>query len=71
LAKKHQERRVNCRIRILKRLEDVWNRYQPIVGGIYDATFVTKSDTYKCADFCVIEIKGKQICVRKGEFELV
>ena len=60
-----------CKIRILKKLEDVWEKYQPEVGGIYEADYVTRTDTYKCADFCVIDIKDKKIIVRVDEFELV
>lgn len=57
------------RIRITKELEGVWAEYQPKVGMFYDADY--RASDKKVAECAVIEVNGKKICVRTGEFEIV
>lgn len=64
------------KIRVIKPLTDVYQKYQPEVGKVYDAEYYpgkrkrTKEDN-GCAPFCIINIQDKRIVVRKHEFEIV
>lgn len=65
-----------CKIRVLRPLEDVFPQYQPIVGKIYDAEH-TPGHKHREGhhtgnkEFCIINIQGKRIVLRKSEFEIV
>lgn len=61
----------NCKIRILKPLECVYPELQPEVGKVYDAEYAERSKNYNIAEFCVVLINGKKICVRHDEFVLL
>ena len=60
---------MECKIKILKPLEGVFQKYQPEVGKVYDAEYYHKRARY--ADFAVVDIKDKKIIVRVDEFEVV
>ena len=59
----------NCKIRITKELDGVWAQYQPKVGKVYDANY--RASNKRTAECAVIDVRGKWICVRTGEFEIV
>ena len=61
----------NCKIKILDHLAGLFPEYQPEVGKVYDAEYAERSKKYNIAEFCLISIKDKLICVRHGEFEIV
>ena len=61
-----------CKIRIIKEITDLLPQYQPKVGKIYDAEY--REATQKCKPLpaiCVIDMLGKKIMIRKGEYEIV
>ena len=61
-----------CKVRIIKELEGVYPEYQPKVGKTYDAEY--REPYYNnqwFTEICIIEISGKRIIVREGEFEIV
>ena len=62
-----------CKIRIVKEITDLLPQYQPKVGGVYDARYAEAAyNKYRPTPaICVIDILGKQIMIRKGEFEIV
>lgn len=65
-----------CKIRIVKPLEGVYARFQPVVGKIYDAVFVppkkrTTGKGHDHLEFCVLDIADKKIIVRPGEYEKI
>lgn len=65
---------VRRKVKILKPLNGVFVEYQPEVGGVYDAIY---NDTgypskWKChTSICIIDVKDKKICLRKGEYEVL
>lgn len=64
----------NCRVRIIAPLHGVFPELQPEVGKIYDAHFVEGifvKARGKHYSFVIIPINGKQVVVRKEEFEVV
>ena len=61
-----------CKIRIVKELSGVYPKLQPKVGGIYDARYVgTTVKSKPQPAICVIEMLGKKIVIRNGEYEIV
>ena len=63
---------MKCKIRIIKEITGLYPQYQPKVGKIYDAEYI--EPTYKkrnCHAICVIDIAGKRIVIRNGEYEFV
>lgn len=64
---------MKCKIRIVKELAGVYPELQPKVGEIYDARYSEAAyNKYRPTPaICVVEILGKQIMVRKDEFEIV
>ena len=61
-------------IRVTKRPEDVFPKYCPELGKVYDAEYVqgvSGRGKHRSASFCVVDIKDKRIILRKGEFEIV
>lgn len=57
------------KIRITRKLEDVFEKYQPVIGAVYDALYRQSNKRY--ADFCVITVGDKPIVVRDKKFEIV
>ena len=59
-------------IRVIKAPEGVLPELMPEVGRVYRATkSVRGPNTQQFAEFCWIEMKGKKIVLRKGEYEIV
>lgn len=57
------------RIRITQLPAGVFKKYAPKLGAEYLAEFPPPN--ISGTGFCVIEVSGKKIVLRKGEFELV
>lgn len=57
------------RIRVTQIPAGVFKRYVPKLGAEYLAEFPPPN--ISSTGFCVIEVNGKKIVLRKGEFELV
>ena len=68
------KRTTKVKVRILCHLSEVYPKYQPTVGEIYEAEYKKatqrKSGRYY-APVCFIEVLDKKICLRKGEYEIV
>lgn len=67
---------MKCQIKVIKQVVDIFPKFQPKVGDIYDADYVpathrSKGDVNNKAEFCVINVFDKKIALRKGEFEIV
>ena len=63
---------MRCKIRIVKEITDLFPRFCPVIGQIYDAEFKPKTRKYeKFGSMCIVNISGKRIIVREGEFEIV
>lgn len=63
---------MKCKIKILKEITELLPQYQPKVGKIYEARYAESSNKNRpLPAICVIDILGKQIMVRKGEYEIV
>lgn len=59
-------------IRVIKAPEGVLPELMPEVGAVYRATkSVRRPGVQQFAEFCWIEMKGKKIVLRKGEYEIV
>ena len=59
-------------IRVVKEPTGVLPELMPEVGAVYRATgSVRRPGVQQFAEFCWIEIKGKKIVLRKGEYEIV
>ena len=61
-----------CKIRIVKEIAEIYPEYTPKFGEVYDARCV--QNTYKGRSLpaiCVVDILGKKIMVRRGEYEIV
>lgn len=59
-------------IRVIKAPEGVLPELMPEVGRIYRATkSVRRPGVQQFAEFCWIELHGKKIVLRKGEYEIV
>lgn len=74
MAKKTRKEAVKCKVRILKPLNGVYRKYQPTVGGVYDAVYKMPNqyNTRRLlSPVCVIDVLDKKICLRKGEYEIV
>lgn len=67
---------MRCQIKIIKEMVDIFQKYQPKVGKIYDAIYSPAThrrdgDYSGKAEFCVINVLDKKIIVRPGEYEIV
>lgn len=65
---------VRCRVRVLHYLPGVYTEYQPLVGGVYEADYrqplrTSPGGTY--SPICVIKVRDKSICLRRGEYEIL
>ena len=59
-------------IRVVKEPAGVLPELMPEVGAVYRATkSVRRPGAQQFAEFCWIEMKGKKIVLRKGEYEIV
>ena len=59
-------------IRVIKAPEGVLPELMPEVGAVYRATkSVRRPGNQQYPEFCWIEMKGKKIVLRKGEYEIV
>lgn len=59
-------------IRVIKEPTGVLPELMPEVGAVYRATgSVRRPGVQQFAEFCWIEMKGKKIVLRKGEYEIV
>ena len=65
------------RVKVLK-VVDVFPRYRPRVGQIYDAVYSPARSVMRRnvevqvkQELCVIDIRDKKILLRHGEFEIV
>ena len=59
-------------VRVIKEPTGVLPELMPEVGRIYRATkSVRRPGVQQFTEFCWIEIKGKKIVLRKGEYEIV
>lgn len=59
-------------IRVIKAPEGVLPELMPEVGAVYRATkSVRRPGVQQFTEFCWIEMKGKKIVLRKGEYEIV
>lgn len=63
----------NCKVRILKYEEGVFPEYQPEIGKVYDAKYACQTSRGRgnYAPVCIIDVKGKRIALRRGEYEIV
>lgn len=68
---------MKCQIKVIKEVLELFSKYQPKVGQIYDAHLSPafknngKSKWNGKAEFCIVDIRGKKIVLRKGEYEIV
>lgn len=69
---------MKCQIKVIKEVLDIFQKYQPKVGKIYDAELspqaVKRFDNRWGSgkmEFCVINVLDKKIVLRKGEYEIV
>lgn len=59
-------------IRVIKEPTGVLPELMPEVGAVYRATrSVRRPGNQQYPEFCWIEMKGKKIVIRKGEYEIV
>lgn len=69
---------MKCQVKVIKEVLDIFQKYQPKVGKIYDAElspqagkrFDNRWGSGKM-EFCVINVLDKKIVLRKGEYEIV
>jgi hypothetical protein len=65
---------IKCKVRILCALPEVYPKYQPKVGEVYEAYYKKtqfRSGGKAYNPVCVIEVLDKKICLRKGEYEIL
>lgn len=64
------------KIRVTKLIREIFPKYRPQPGEIYDAEYSPARREVKChyagkGEFAVIDILDKRIVLRRGEFEIV
>ena len=62
---------MNCKIRITQEIEGLYPEYQPKVGKVYYAEYIEPTSQRQGSAICVVNILGKRIILRKGEYEIV
>lgn len=64
---------MQCKIRITQEIPNLFPQYCPKVGKVYDAEYIEPTHSYppRGDAVCVVNILGKRILLRKGEFEIV
>ena len=58
-----------CKIKVLREVLDIFPKYQPIVGKVYDAEY--RPGTRHGKQTCIISVLDKRIILRGNEFEVV
>ena len=65
-------------IKVTKFVEDIFPEYRPTVGAVYEADYTpraTRRGIWKGysgnREFCIVNIRGKRIVLRDGEFEIL
>ena len=60
-----------CRVKVIpvRELNGVFPELQPEIGKIYEAEYVP--DNGNGLGFCVVEIQGKKVIMRKGAFAII
>ena len=68
----------HCKIKVIKEVTDIFPKYRPQVGQVYDAVVspgylirVSENSSHGKAEFCIIDVLDKKIALRKGEYEIV
>jgi hypothetical protein len=68
----------HCKIKVTKEILDIFPKYRPQVGQVYEAVVspgklkrVGADSHHGKAEFCVIDVLDKRIALRKGEYEIV
>lgn len=63
---------MNCKIRIIKEITELFPECRPKMGKTYYAEYIESNCSYhKFPPICIVNIAGKRIIVRKEEFEIV
>ena len=65
---------MKCQIKVTKEVTDIFEKYRPKAGDIYDAELSPQIKSRKKggkAEFCVVDILDKKIVLRTGEYEIV
>lgn len=65
---------MKCQIKIIKALHEIFPKYRPQVGQVYDAdlSIGRKGRGWQAKkEFCIIHVGGRKVVVRKGEYEIV
>lgn len=68
---------IKCKVKVIKEVLDIFTKYQPKVGKIYDAELSPAHErgnrhNYEGkVEFCIIDVFDKRIVLRKGEYEIV
>lgn len=67
---------IKCEIKVIKEVDDIFTKYQPKVGQIYDAelspaTIRSGGHGNHKPEFCIVNVLDKKIALRKGEYEIV
>ena len=64
---------MKCKIRVTKDIIDLYPHCRPKVGKVYFAEYIPRYEggpqSFKA--ICFINISGKRIILREGEFEIV
>ena len=67
-----------CKIKVIKEVTDIFPKYRPLVGQVYDAVVsprtqkrVGKDTSQGKSEFCIVEVLDKKIALRKGEYEII
>lgn len=60
---------MQCKIRVIKDILDLWAECRPEVGKVYEADYVR--GVGKSKDVAIIDLADKKILLRMNEFEIV
>lgn len=64
---------MNCKVRVTKDIADLYPHCKPEVGKTYFADYIApyedSAQTFKA--ICIVNVCGKRIILREGEFEIV
>jgi hypothetical protein len=64
---------MKCRIRVIKDIEELYHHCRPRVGKVYNAEYIPpyEGGPQNFKAICFINVSGKRIVLREGEFEKV
>jgi hypothetical protein len=66
---------MKIKVKILSHLPGVYTNCQPEVGKVYEANYsppkIQKDYGHHYAAVCVINVNGKQICLKSDEYEIL